>query len=343
MSLTRRLPYAQWSWPLGKGNQLCRQAAGRARIGAVRPTLSPFNADRPVTFSKQPTDQPIGVFDSGVGGLSVLRRIQTDLSHETLLYVADSGHAPYGNKPNEFIARRSVAITEFLLEHRAKAVVVACNTATAAAIAQLRNRFHVPIIGIEPAIKPAVAATRSGVVGLLATGNTVRSNKFAALLDQHGHRARVMVQPCPGLADCVERGELHGSHPRALLEKFLEPLLAQGADTLVLGCTHYPFLIPLIQQLVGPDVVILDPSAAVARQLRRRLEAASVLANSLAIGDTRYWTSGPLERTAQVMGRLLGYPVAVEPLPEPFRHDSTPTFSGLESLPALATEAHPTQ
>ena len=125
MGLTCRLLYAWRSWPLGKGNQLCRQAAGRARIGAVRPTLSPFNADRPVTFSKRPTDQPIGVFDSGVGGLSVLRRIQTDLSHETLLYVADSGHAPYGNKPNEFIARRSVAITEFLLEHRAKAAVVA--------------------------------------------------------------------------------------------------------------------------------------------------------------------------------------------------------------------------
>ncbi len=137
--------------------------------------------------------RPIGVFDSGVGGLSVLRRIRADLPHEALLYVADSGHAPYGNKPAEFIVRRSVAITEFLLEQGAKAVVVACNTATAAAIARLRERFGVPIIGIEPAIKPAVAATRSGVVGILATGNTVRSDKFAALLDQHGHRARVMV------------------------------------------------------------------------------------------------------------------------------------------------------
>jgi glutamate racemase len=264
--------------------------------------------------------QPIGVFDSGVGGLSVLRRIRADLPHEALLYVADSGHAPYGNKPAEFIVRRSVAITEFLLEQGAKAVVVACNTATAAAIARLRERFGVPIIGIEPAIKPAVAATRSGVVGILATGNTVRSDKFAALLDQHGHRARVMVQPCPGLADCVEQGELSGPRPRALLEKFLEPLLEQGVDTLVLGCTHYPFLMPLIQRLAGPDVAVLDPSGAVARQLRRRLEAADFLADGRAVGSVRYFTSGALERTSHVMSRLLDHPVALESLPEPFRH-----------------------
>lgn len=265
-------------------------------------------------------DRPIGVFDSGVGGLSVLRRIRADLPHETLLYVADSGHAPYGNKPAEFVARRSVAITEFLLEQRAKAVVVACNTATAAAIARLRDQFGIPIIGIEPAIKPAVAATRSGVVGILATGNTVRSDKFAALLDQHGHRARVMVQPCPGLADCVEHGELNGPRPRALLEQFLEPLLEQGVDVLVLGCTHYPFLTPLIQRLTGPDVAVLDPSGAVARQLRRRLEAADLLADGRAAGGASYFTSGALERTGHVMSRLLGHLVALEPLPEPFRH-----------------------
>ncbi|MDG4585168.1 MAG: glutamate racemase [Candidatus Competibacter sp.] len=263
--------------------------------------------------------QPIGVFDSGVGGLSVLQRIRADLPHETLLYVADSGHAPYGNKSTEFIARRAFAITEFLLGQDAKAVVVACNTATAAAIARLRAHFSLPIIGIEPALKPAVTATRSGVVGILATGHTVRSDKFAALLDQHGHRARVMVQPCPGLADCVEHGELNGPHPRALLERYLEPLLVAGADTLVLGCTHYPFLIPLIQRLVGPDVAILDPSPAVARQLHRRLEAARLLADGGAIGGERYLTSGAPEPTARLMTRLLGQSVIVEVLPERFR------------------------
>lgn len=261
---------------------------------------------------------PIGIFDSGVGGLSVFRQIRADVPHEHLLYVADSGHAPYGNKAAEFIVRRSVAISEFLLEQGAKAIVVACNTATAAAIAHLRQRFSLPIVGIEPALKPAVALTHSGVVGILATGNTVRSDKFAALLNQHGQRARVLVQPCPGLADCVEHGDLNGARPRALLEQYLKPLLTSGADTLVLGCTHYPFLIPLIQQLAGPGVAILDPSPAVARQLRRRLDVAGLRADVAAVGSERFFTSGQPERTAGVMHRVLGRPVRLEALPEPF-------------------------
>lgn len=249
----------------------------------------------------------------------MLRQVRADLPQESLLYVADSGHAPYGNKSVALIIQRSFAITEFLLEQRAKAVVVACNTATAAAIAQLRTRFAIPIIGIEPAIKPAVAMTRSGVVGILATGNTVRSVKFAHLLDQHGHRARVLVQPCPGLADCVEQGELSGDRPRTLLERYLQPLLNVGADTLVLGCTHYPFLIPLIRQLAGPDVTILDPSPAIARQLRHRLESKGLLATGDRIGSERYFTSGAPERTAGVMEQLLSQPVTLELLPERFR------------------------
>jgi len=264
-------------------------------------------------------NRPVGVFDSGVGGLSVLRRIRADLPHERLLYVADSGHAPYGNKPDEFIAGRAVAITEFLLEQDVKAVVVACNTATAAAIVRLRARYPIPIIGIEPALKPAVALTRSGVVGILATGNTVRSDKFAHLLDQHGQRARVLVQPCPGLADCVEHGELSGPIPRTLLERYLQPLLAEGADTLVLGCTHYPFLMPLIQRLAGPNVTILDPSPAVARQLHRRLEAAELLADAHSPASGRYFTSGAPESTARLITRLLGHAVTLDVLPDRFQ------------------------
>ena len=259
-------------------------------------------------------NNPVGVFDSGVGGLSVLRQIRADLPHETLLYVADSGHAPYGGQTLEFILRRSVAITEFLLERGAKVVVVACNTATAAAIAQLRRQFDIPVIGIEPAIKPAVAMTRSGVVGILATGHTVRSAKFADLLDRHGRQARVLAQPCPGLADCVEQGELGGLRPRILLERYLAPLLAEDADTLVLGCTHYPFLTPLIERLVGPEVSILDPSAAVARHLRNRLEALDLLADRGAPGGEGYFTSGAPVPTAQVMSRLLGYSITLDVL-----------------------------
>ena len=264
-------------------------------------------------------NNPIGVFDSGVGGLSVFRQILTDLPGEMLLYMADSGCAPYGNKSADFVVQRSFTITEFLLEQGAKAVVVACNTATAASIAQLRARFDIPIIGIEPALKPAVAETRSGVVGILATSNTVRSDKFAALLDRHSEHTRVLVQPCPGLADCVERGELSGLRPRFLLERYLEPLLAHGADTLVLGCTHYPFLIPLIQRLTGPGIAILDPSPAVAQQLRRQLELGELLAESGAPGGERYFTSGQPEQTLPVVSRLLGYPLTLEVLPEPYR------------------------
>lgn len=285
---------------------------------------------------------PVGVFDSGVGGLSVFRRIRADLPHEQLLYVADSGFAPYGNKPAEFIVQRSCAITEFLLEQGAKAVVAACNTATAAAIARLRARFDIPMIGIEPAVKPAVAMTRSGVVGILATGNTVRSDKFAHLLDQHGHRARVLVQPCPGLADCVERGELNGPRPRALLQRYLEPLLSAGVDTLVLGCTHYPFLIPLIAQLTGPEVAVLDPSPAVARQLRRRLEAEGLLADDCALGGERYFTSGALESTTKVMTQLLAESVSLEALPEHFRSAETlptPLHALLQDDPATASHS----
>ncbi|HRY14275.1 MAG TPA: aspartate/glutamate racemase family protein, partial [Candidatus Competibacteraceae bacterium] len=139
------------------------------------------------------------------------------------------------------------------------------------------------------------------------------------LLDQHGHQARVLVQPCPGLADCVEQGELNGPHPRALLERYLQPLLSAGADTLVLGCTHYPFLIPLIQQIAGCEVAILDPSPAVARQLRYRLESAGLLAAGNGIGAERYFTSGAPEHTARVMGQLLDRSVTLEPLPECFR------------------------
>lgn len=267
-------------------------------------------------------NNPIGVFDSGVGGLSVLQHIRTALPRESLVYVADSGHAPYGGKPVDFIVRRSLAITEFLLEQQVKAVVVACNTATAAAIARLRACFSIPIVGIEPALKPAVATTRSGVVGILATGSTVRSDKFATLLDQHGQRARVIVQPCPGLADCVERGDLHGPRCQMLLTRYLQPLLAEGADTLVLGCTHYPFLIPAIQRLAGPTVAILDPSPAVARQLRRRLETGSLLTGEPATGGVRYFSSGPPEPTAALMARLLEHPVKLETLPEQVRHDT---------------------
>jgi glutamate racemase len=259
-------------------------------------------------------DAPIGVFDSGVGGLSVLREIRRLLPHEELLYVADSAHAPYGERPDSFIAARSFAIAEFLCAAGAKAIVVACNTATAAAIAALRARFTLPIVGMEPAIKPAAGTTRTGVVGVLATNGTLAGQKFAELLVRFGAEVKVLVQPCPGLVERIEAGDLSSPATRALLAGYVAPLLQRGADTLVLGCTHYPFVRDLIEQLAGPAVNVIDPSPAVARELQRRLTQDHLLTPAAGAGRLRVWSSAP--EKAPVLTALWGEPLAIERLPE---------------------------
>jgi glutamate racemase len=249
-------------------------------------------------------ERPIGVFDSGVGGLSVLRAIRDDLPAEDILYVADSGYAPYGDKPREFIEQRAIAIVEFLLRERVKAVVVACNTATGAAVDTLRTSFALPIVAMEPAVKPAAATTRSGVVGILATTQTLASSKFMKLVDAHSSGARLLVQPCPGLVDLVEEGDVSGARARALVERYVRPLLEQDADTLVLGCTHYPFLRPIIQELAGPAVSLIDPAVAVARELRRRLDASGLLRGGGHAGTERFWSSGSLPKAHAIIEQL---------------------------------------
>lgn len=259
-------------------------------------------------------DRPIGVFDSGVGGLSVLRQIRALLPGEDLLYVADSGHAPYGHRPSHAIEERSLAIADFLLSQNAKALVVACNTATAAAIHVLRERYHLPVLGIEPAVKPAVSATRSGVIGVLATHGTLKSPRFAGLVERFGAQARVLVQACPGLVEKVEAGELESEETRQLLEHYVRPLLDGGADTLVLGCTHYPFLAPLLTELAGPDVAVVEPGAAVARHLAHRLNEAGLLRPSQEGGTERFWTSGDLGQFNGLLPRLWPHPALAAPL-----------------------------
>jgi glutamate racemase len=247
---------------------------------------------------------PIGVFDSGVGGLSVLREIRRELPHEDLLYVADSGHAPYGDKPAEFIEQRAFAIADFLVREGAKALVVACNTATGIAVDALRAHWTLPVVAIEPAIKPAAFLTRSGVVGVLATSQTIASARFARLVERHRGGATILAQPCPGLAEFVERGELSGPATRSLVARCVGPLLDKGADTLVLGCTHYPFVIDEIRAVAGPHVEIIDPSRPVARELRRRLEEAGLLSESTHDGGLRGWSSGAPDHLRDVMGHL---------------------------------------
>lgn len=260
-------------------------------------------------------DAPVGIFDSGVGGLSVLAEIRRQLPRESLLYVADSGHVPYGEKSSEFIRQRSLRIAEFLVGEGAKALVVACNTATAAAVAELRERYPLlPIVGMEPAVKPAAAATRSGVVGVLATTGTLKSARFAALLDRFAADVRVVTQPCPGLVERIEAGQLSSTETRQLLAGFVEPLLAQGCDTLILGCTHYPFIKPLLREMLPADVSLIDTGAAVARQLGSLLEARGLLAGG-AVRATRYWSSGEPARMSAVLPLLLGEVAPVEALP----------------------------
>lgn len=249
-------------------------------------------------------EAPVGVFDSGVGGLSVLAEIRRQLPAETLHYVADCGHIPYGEKTPAYIRERCQLIAARLREQGAKALVVACNTATVAAVADLRERYpEWPIVGMEPAVKPAAAATRNGVVGVLATTGTLQSAKFAALLDRFAHGVQVLTQPCPGLVEQVERGDLKGPQTRQLLRGFVEPLLAAGCDTLILGCTHYPFLRPLLAELVPPEVILVDTGAAVARRLHSLLATHGRLATGPA-GPTRFWTSGEPEALFEVLPQL---------------------------------------
>ena len=229
-------------------------------------------------------DAPVGLFDSGVGGLSVLRHIQAQLPHEHLLYFADTSFAPYGDKPEHIVIERVLGVASYLVARGVKALVVACNTATVAAVRVLRERYPaMPIVGVEPGLKPAAAATRNGLVGVLATERTLAGEKFLLLRDQihQASGARFLLQPCVGLADQIEFGERDAQALDVMLERYIAPLLAQGADTLVLGCTHYPLVQASIEGVIrrhaATEVTLIDTGAAVARQLARLLAAAGLL------------------------------------------------------------------
>jgi glutamate racemase len=269
------------------------------------------------------TINPIGVFDSGVGGLSVLREIRRELPHEDLLYVADSGHAPYGDKSTRLIEARAIAIVEFLVSQQAKAIVVACNTATGAAVKTLRARFSIPIVAMEPAVKPAAAHTQSGVIGVLATSGTIASDNFAKLYTRFCADVKILMQACPGLVEQVEAGDLSGDKTRALIEQYVLPLLAQKADTIVLGCTHYPFLASLIQEIAGSSVSIIDPAAAIARELRRRLASIKQLSPEARAGTERFWTSATPDTAQPVISQLWQAEIDVRSLPNSSSAEAT--------------------
>lgn len=219
---------------------------------------------------------PIGVFDSGSGGLSVLREIRKILPHERYLYYSDNAHCPYGEKSREYIIDRARAITDYMLSRGARAIVVACNTATAAAISTLRSEYSIPFVGMEPAVKPAALGTRTGVIGVLATAGTLVSSKYLDTRGLYEDSVRIAEHVGNGYVELVESLELDGPHAEQVVRESLQPLLDEGADTIVLGCTHYPFLLPLMKRIAPPGVRFIDPAPAVARRLRDVLRQSGI-------------------------------------------------------------------
>jgi glutamate racemase len=262
----------------------------------------------------------IGVFDSGLGGLSVLRALRAHLPQADLSYVADSGHAPYGEREEPFIVSRSQLICDFLVARHVDAIVVACNTATAAAIHLLRAAHPgIPIVGVEPGVKPAVALSGNKRIGVLATPSTLASSKYKRLIDRHAQGVTLIAQPCPGLAKAIESGELDTPALRDLVARFSAPLRDAQVDTVVLGCTHYPFVAPLFQQALGPHVRILDTSDAVAlhtvRLCRPGVPELPQLADSHKLeGKIHLFSSGDPQHLAQVARQWLGITGEVAPL-----------------------------
>ena len=269
------------------------------------------------------SSSPIGVFDSGIGGLSVLRALRAELPHERFVYLADSAHAPYGERGDAYVGARTHAITQYLRDrHHIKALVVACNTATAAAIHEVRSSHaDLPLVGLEPAIKPALAATRTGRVGVIGTRGTLTSAKFARLLASLDGQARFVVQPCDGLAHAIERSVALPPGPAgtvtetgALCERYVHAMGAFGTapgqiDTLVLGCTHYIFVADELRALVGPEVRFIETGEPVARQTRRLLETAGLLGGPDSVpGSIRLLTTGPVAMLQAAAQRWLDLP-----------------------------------
>jgi glutamate racemase len=252
---------------------------------------------------------PIGIFDSGVGGLSVLRAIREQMPEESILYFGDQGHIPYGSRPVQQIRDFSEAITRFLLARGAKIIVVACNTASAAALKDLREKFpDVQFVGMEPAVKPAAERTQTGKVGVLATPATFQGALYASVVERFANGVELFQNTCPGLVQEIEQGNLNGNETRRILQNALLPMLEKHIDTVVLGCTHYPFVIPVIQEIVGdPERIrVIDPAPAVAKQTGRLLDVKGLRTKSKSKGNITFYTSGDPDALNSLLPIFLG-------------------------------------
>jgi len=272
---------------------------------------------------KNKTTGAIGIFDSGIGGLSIAKCISEQLPNEDLIYVADSLHVPYGEKSVDFIIGRVNTIAEQLIKQDVKALVVACNTATVYAIEQLRARLSaqldIPIIGVEPAIKPAAKSSRTKKVAVLVTQATSENQRFKALINTHKSDAEVFIQACPGLVEIIEKGQQHSIHCQQLLIRYITPLIEQGVDTLVLGCTHYPFLqqqiTAIIQNLLAKNqITLIETAMPVSLQLSNKLEHAKLFNQQIRQGQTQFFSSRPSKQQESLISTLWQAPIKLKTL-----------------------------
>ncbi len=261
---------------------------------------------------------PIGIFDSGVGGISILKEIQKQLPHENLIYIADSANAPYGDKPVEFIQQRSLQLAQYLLTHKIKVLVVACNTATTEAISYLRAHLSIPIVGVEPAIKPAAEQSNNNIIGILATHRTIKSNRLQVLISLFANDKKIIAQSCPGLMEAVENTDPQITNDSTqLIQQYTQQMLDHQADTIILGCTHYPFLLPEIRQIVGDNVIILDTGKPVATQLQRILAYHCISNNKKETGqsgDIAFYSSLNDKQHHKTLCKLWDAPAVIKDL-----------------------------
>lgn len=260
-----------------------------------------------------PGTQPIGIFDSGMGGLTLVQALLKVLPEESVLYYGDTAHLPYGRKSQEEIQAYSLTITRFLIDQGAKAIVVACNTATAAAINLLRETWpEIPILGMEPAVKPAARGTESGVVAVLATQGTFQSKRYADLMHKYGKEVEMLENPCLGLVELIEGGKAKAPETEALLREVLQPMLEAKADAFVLGCTHYPFVVSTIRKIVGPEPHLINPAPAVARHLAQILEDKGLKNPETKPPTYRFYASGPSGAMQLALREYLKLDIEVE-------------------------------
>lgn len=261
-------------------------------------------------------ERPIGIFDSGVGGISIARAIRAALPSENLIYVADQAFSPYGSQSKEVIEERAETVSRFLSNLDCKAIVVACNTATLHSIDILRSKFQIPVIGVEPGIKPAVMQSEAGVIGVLATEQTLNSASFLQLKERFSDQAKIVVQACPRFVELVEEGDLNSPETFKVVERYVMPLLDKGADQIVLGCTHYPFLKPVIEYVLQDRAGIIDTALPVAEQVKRRLLELNLLNPHDDSGSFKAWSSNTSDNISGSVSLLLGHEVTVLAIPQ---------------------------